>query len=50
MLNILLPVTEQSQHRDFCNRNLKKAERVARNLVAAWEREEQTRKLLLGIG
>lgn len=50
MLNILLPVTEQPQGRDFCNRNLKRAERVARSLVGAREREEQTRKLILGMG
>lgn len=45
-----LPVTEQPQDRDFCNRNLKRTEGVARNLVGAWEREEQTGQLLLGIG
>lgn len=50
MLNILLPVTEQPPGRDFCNRNLKRAERVARNLVGVWKREEQTGPAASGYG
>lgn len=50
MLNLLLPATERPQGRDFYNRNLKKAERVAGKLVGMWETKGQTGQLLLGIG
>lgn len=50
MLNILLPVMEQPQGRDFCNRNLERAERVARNLMGVWKKEEQTGPVASGYG
>lgn len=50
MLNILLSARKQPQGKDFCNRNLKRAERVARNLLGAWEREEQTGPAAPGYG
>lgn len=39
-----------SDSRDFCKRNIKRAERVAKNLVGAWEGEEQIGQLLLDMG